>query len=377
MDARAKCGVFQGIVSIIGNIILAVLKLIFGLMTNSIALLADAFHTGSDILTSAVVLVGFKLAKKPADIEHPYGHGRIEPIATLIISLLLIWAGIEFAHASYDRLHDPPGVEWNAAAFGLMLLSTGVKEWMARFALALGKRIKSDMLKADAWHHRSDAAASAFVAISLGATFFGYQKVDSVFGFLVAILIIYTGFNLLRSMVDVLVGKAPSQDLIDRIVKTGLSVEGVEQVHDINVHDYGHQKVVSLHVVISGDTETSRSHHLAELVEKSIGESLNASAVVHVDPSGSSQLPPSQEAVESTVRRIIQAHPGIERFEGLWVTSVEGDFVVDFNIVMNRTLSLEMAHEIGHRVVDDLKKYIGDCKVNIHIEPGQKAMKIK
>ena len=103
VEARARYGVFQGTGSIIGNIALAVLKLIFGWMTNSIALLADAFHTGSDVLTSAVVVVGFRMAKKSADIEHPYGHGRIEPIGTLIISLVLIWAGIEFAHAAYDR----------------------------------------------------------------------------------------------------------------------------------------------------------------------------------------------------------------------------------------------------------------------------------
>ncbi|NIS61812.1 MAG: cation diffusion facilitator family transporter, partial [Proteobacteria bacterium] len=103
VGTRAKCAVFQGTVSIIGNVVLAILKLIFGWLTNSIALLADAFHTGSDVLTSAIVILGFRMAKKPADMQHPYGHGRIEPIATLIISLLLIWAGIEFAHASYDR----------------------------------------------------------------------------------------------------------------------------------------------------------------------------------------------------------------------------------------------------------------------------------
>ena len=146
VEARARYGVFQGTLSIIGNIVLAALKFFFGWITNSIALLADAVHTGSDVVTSAIVVAGFRMAKKPADIEHPYGHGRIEPIATLIISLLLIWAGIEFAHAAYDRLRDPPRVEWSTLAFSLMAVSVAFKEWMARFALGIGKIVQSDML---------------------------------------------------------------------------------------------------------------------------------------------------------------------------------------------------------------------------------------
>jgi cation diffusion facilitator family transporter len=284
MDVRARYGLFQGAVSIIGNTALALLKFLLGWMTNSIALMADAFHTGSDVLTSAVVVIGFWTAKKPADMEHPYGHGRIEHIATLIISLLLIWVGIEFAHASYIRLREPRIVKWSIVAFGLMIFSAVAKEWMARFALAIGKLIQSDMLKGDAWHHRSDAIASALVALSMIATYFGSKRIDSYFGIGVAVLIIYTGLDLLRSIISVLVGKKPSRDLINRIVKAGLSVEGVQQVHDINVHEYGSQKVISLHVRIPGKMDTVRSHHRAHLVERAIADSLNASVVVHVDP---------------------------------------------------------------------------------------------
>ena len=230
MQVRARYGFLQGAVSILGNTALALLKFLFGWMTNSIALMADAFHTASDVLTSVVVVIGFWTAKKPADVEHPYGHGRIEPIATLIISLLLIWVGIKFAQASYVRLRQPQIVTWSSVAFGLMIFSTMAKEWMARFALAIGKLIQSDMLKGDAWHHRSDAIASALVAFSMIATYFGYGRIDSILGIGIAILIIYTGFDLLRSIVSVLVGKAPSQDLIDRIMRAGLSVDGVEEV---------------------------------------------------------------------------------------------------------------------------------------------------
>ena len=369
MEVRAQYGLFQGGVSILGNIMLAVLKFIFGWMTNSIALMADAFHTGSDVLTSAVVVIGFWTAKKPADMEHPYGHGRIEPIATLIISLLLIWVGFEFARASYDRLREPHIVKWSAIAFSLMIFSAVAKEWMARFALAIGKLIQSDMLKGDAWHHRSDAIASALVAFSMIATSIGYRRIDSFFGIGIAILIMYTGFDLLRSMVSILVGKAPSQDLINRIVRAGLSVDGVEQVHDVNVHEYGNHKVISLHVHIPGEMDTTRSHHLAELVENAVSDSLNASTVVHVDPSESTQPMPDRQAVQDELTRIVMRYPSVRSFHGLTISGIGGNSTINLHLVIEGDVRLEESHDIGHRIVDELKENLGDCQVNLHIEP--------
>ena len=369
MEVRARYGFFQGAVSIIGNIALALLKFLFGWMTNSIALMADAFHTGSDVLTSVVVVIGFWTAKKPADMEHPYGHGRIEPIATLIISLLLIWVGIEFARASYDRLREPPIVTWSAVAFGLMIFSALAKEWMARLALAIGKLIQSDMLKGDAWHHRSDAIASALVAFSMIATYLGYRRIDSFFGIGIAILIIYTGFELLRSMVSVLVGKAPSQDLINRIVRASLSVDGVHQVHDINVHEYGDHKMISLHVRIPGEMDTARSHHLAQLVEKAVSDSLNASTVVHVDPSESTQSMLERKTVEDELTRIVTQYPSVKSFHGLRVSSIQGTPTINLHLVIDGDVRLEESHDIGHRIVDELKEHLGNCWVNLHMEP--------
>jgi cation diffusion facilitator family transporter len=369
MEVRAKYGLLQGAVSIIGNTSLAVLKFFLGWMTNSIALMADAFHTGSDVLTSVVVVIGFWTARKPADKEHPYGHERIEPIATLIISLLLIWVGIHFARASYDRLSEAHIVTWSAVAFGFMIFSAVAKEWMARFALAIGKLIQSDMLKGDAWHHRSDAIASALVAFSMIATSFGYKTIDSFFGIGIAILIMYTGFNLLRSTVSVLVGKAPSQDLINRIIRAGLSVDGVEQVHDIHVHEYGNRKVISLRVRIPGEMDTTRSHHLASLVENVVSDSLNASTVVHVDPSESTQSVPERKTVEDELASIVIRYPSVKSFHGLTVSSIQGTPIIHLHLVIDGDVRLEEAHDIEHRIADELKDNLGDCQINLHMEP--------
>jgi cation diffusion facilitator family transporter len=369
MEVRARYGFLQGAVSIIGNTALAVLKFLLGWMTNSIALMADAFHTGSDVLTSVVVVIGFWTAKKPADMEHPYGHGRIEPIATLIISLLLIWVGFQFVRASYDRLREPHTVTWSAVAFGFMIFSAVAKEWMARFALAIGKLIKSDMLKGDAWHHRSDAIASALVALSMVATRFGYTRIDSFFGIGIAVLIMYTGFDLLHSVVSVLVGKAPSKDLINRVIRAGLSVDGVEQVHDINVHEYGDNKVISLHVLIPGEMDTVRSHHLAQLVEKAVSDSLNASTVVHVDPSESTRSMLERKTVEDELTRIVMQYPSVKSFHGLTISSIQGTPIITLHLVIEGDVRLEQSHDIGHRIVEELKEHLGDCRVNLHMEP--------
>lgn len=369
IEIKARYGIFQGAVSILGNTALAVLKFLFGWMINSIALMADAFHTASDVLTSLVVVIGFWTAKKPADMDHPYGHGRIEPIATLIISLLLILVGIQFARASYDRLREPQIVTWSTVAFGFMVFSAMAKEWMARFALAIGRLIQSDMLKGDAWHHRSDAIASALVAFSMIATSLGYKGIDSIFGIGIAMLIIYTGFNLSRSMVSVLIGKAPSQDLIDRITRAGLSVDGVEELHDINVHEYGSHKVISLHVRVSGEMKTARSHHLAQLVEKAVSKSLNASTVVHVDPSQPNRSEPAQWAVEEELARVVTRYPSVKSFHGLTVSSIGETPVISLHLVINGDLRVEESHDIGHRIVGELKGRLGDCQVNLHMEP--------
>ncbi|MDH5203288.1 MAG: cation diffusion facilitator family transporter, partial [Nitrospirota bacterium] len=234
---------------------------------------------------------------------------------------------------------------------------------------AIGKLVQSDMVKGDAWHHRSDAIASALVAFSMITTHFGYKRIDSFFGIGVAVLIIYTGFDLLRSMISVLVGKAPSQDLINRIVRAAISVDGVQQIHGINVHEYGNHKVISLHIRIPGEMDTLRSHYLAQLVENAVSDSLNASTVVHVDPSASTEPIPERRIAEDELTRIVIRHPSVKSFHGLTVSNIQGMPVINLHLVIDGDLKLEASHDIGHRIVDELKERFGGCEVNLHIEP--------
>lgn len=283
-NVRARYGFLEGWVSICGNLLLSAVKVLLGLALNSVSLLADAVHTFSDVLTSVVVLIGFNAARRRPDKEHPFGHGRTEFVATLIIALLLALVGVEFARASFERLLHGSRVTGTLTAVLIMLGSAVVKEAMARISIDLGLRINSSALMADAWHHRSDAIASALVAIAIVAARFGYPSVDAVFGLLVSGLIIYTAWELGHSAGSTLMGEAPAADLVEKILSLAGGVPGVISVHGVAVHDYGNVKAVSLHIVVDQGVSFRRAHEIAEMVEENVRNHLPGTVVVHVDP---------------------------------------------------------------------------------------------
>ncbi|NMA55164.1 MAG: cation transporter [Firmicutes bacterium] len=284
-QVRARYGFLAAWISIIGNIILSALKVIIGLALNSVSLLADAAHTFSDVITSAVVLVGFHVSRRRPDREHPFGHGRIEQIATLIISLLLALVGIKFGQTALVRLLD--GNEVRGTMFGavFMLVSGLIKELMAAVAFDIGDRINSTALRADAWHHRSDAMASALVAVAIVAARYGYQAVDAILGLAVSGLIIYTALRLGHAAGSSLIGEAPDCALLAEIAAIAHNIPGVMDVHDVVVHDYGALKAISLHIVVSRDISFVSAHKIASRVENAIENCISSIVVVHVDPS--------------------------------------------------------------------------------------------
>lgn len=283
-EVRKICGYLESWVSIIVNLLLFVLKYILGTAINSVSLIADAFHTLSDMATSFVVLLGFRAAAQAPDEEHPYGHGRVETIATLIIAVLLVIVGFDFLKSSALRLLQPEPVGGDLIIVGVMLLSGLIKEGLFFFSASLGRRIDSSALMADAWHHRSDAIASGLVAISVIAAMFGYNRVDAIFGLVVSGLILHTGFSLGRDSVSQLIGEGPDEDVISRIRQHASSVEGVTGVHGIQVHDYGDRRLVSFHVTVEPHLNVEVAHGIATEVEQVVAENLEADATVHIEP---------------------------------------------------------------------------------------------
>ncbi|MGR6835192.1 cation diffusion facilitator family transporter [Syntrophomonas erecta] len=279
---RRKIAYLEAWVSIIGNLVLAVIKVIFGVMINSISLIADAAHTASDVLTSLVVILGFKLSSMPADEKHPHGHGRIEFIATMIISLMLMGVGVKFCVDSYGRFLDNTPVTGSFLVAVIMVLAGLFKEWMSRMSIDLGQRINSSALVADAWHHRTDAIASVLVAVAIVASGYGYYRVDAILGLAVSALIIFTGIEIFKESGSKLIGESTTEQL-DEINQLAMTIPGVVATHDISVHDYGANKAISIHIEVDQKLSINQAHDIAHEVEETINKSLYALTTVHID----------------------------------------------------------------------------------------------
>jgi len=283
--SRKRIGYLEAWVSIIGNVLLFLLKLLIGVAINSLSLIADAFHSLSDVLTSIVVLVGFKFGEKPADKEHPFGHGRIEIIATLIIAFLLIVVTYDIGKSAILRIISPQKVKFSSIAIIFMIASAGFKEWMASFSIFLGKKINASSLIADAWHHRSDAIASLLVGLGLIFMRFNLYLIDGILALGVAILIGWIAVRLIIISSSTLIGEAPDLELINKISQISLSVPGVINIHDIYVHDYNTNKIISLHVEVNDNLLADVAHEIATTVEEKIKEKTHAyNVTAHIDP---------------------------------------------------------------------------------------------
>ncbi len=283
-DVKAKYGSLEAWVSIVSNVVLSVIKFALGLISNSIALTADAFHTFSDVVTSVIVLVGFKASRRPADTGHPFGHGRTEVISTLIIGVLLAVVGFNFLRDSFDRIFHPQPVRGGVLVITVLAISAYFKEVLTVFSMELGKKIEASSLLADAWNHRSDAIASLLIAVAIIASRYNYFIVDSILGIGISAIIIYVGVKFSYNSASRLLGQAPSKEILSRIEQQARAVRGVNSVHDIEVHEYGEQLRVSLHIEVNNRLGVSSAHQIAEAVEKKLLQALRITAVVHVDP---------------------------------------------------------------------------------------------
>ena len=281
---RGKIGITQGWISIFTNLTLFIVKLFYGFISNSIALIADAFHTLSDMASSAVVVFGFKMASKPADKEHPFGHGRAETIAALTISILIGFTGIEFIKTSITRFMGEELIEINRMLFAVVSITIIAKECLARLSFSLAERINSDTLKADGVHHRSDMFSSLLVLAAFGGVWLGYPKMDALMGLAVGAMMIYSAYKIARSSIDDLLGKPVDSKTVHQIQTIAIEVKEVLNVHDIIVHTYGAHKFISLHLEIAEGKSPEKMHEIADQVERILSNKLEADVVTHVDP---------------------------------------------------------------------------------------------
>ena len=282
---RSRYGVLSGAVGIACNLLLTIAKFLIGSLTNSIAITAGAVNNLSDAGSSAVTLFSFKAANRPADDEHPFGHGRIEYIAALGVAFLILMMGFELVRSSIDKIMHPEALSFSVPALIVLLLSIGVKIWMALFNHQLGKRIDSPAVGAVVMDSVSDTAATTVSMLALILSKFTSLPLDGYMGIIVALFIFYTGIQIVRDTVGNLLGRAPDPKLVKALETEILSFEGVVGVHDLIVHDYGPNRIfASAHAEVPSNADIMKSHDTIDLIEREIKKKFHMDMVIHMDP---------------------------------------------------------------------------------------------
>ena len=366
----AKYAYLEACVSIVCNSILFVFKLFLGMLINSIALISDSFHTLSDTLSSIVIILGFRAAKKVPDKEHPYGHGRFEYITMLVIAILLFIAAFEFIWESVTRIMENVEIiiNENLLIVGIVVILTAfIKEAMARFSISIGKKIDSPALIADAWHHRTDALTSIAVGMAIIGTYFNLQILDPIFGIIVSLFIIYTAVMLFRQSTDTLVGKSPDKDTLYAISNAANTVSGVCGTHKISVYDYGQTKIVSLHVEVECDISAEKAHNIAQAVEDRIVQMTKSPTIVHVDPDKEPKI--DAKKVEENVRKVLEVNNEVLFYHKVKISSSGDESRIDMHVVVDSKMSVSESHILIHQIKFVLQNTFPGCEVNIHIEP--------
>ena len=284
-DVRERYGLLSSIVGIIVNIILSLSKLVIGSLTSSISITADAINNLSDAGSCIVTLVGFKMAGMKPDKEHPFGHGRIEYIAALIVGFIVELMGFELIKSSVEKIKNPEELTFSIPAVIVLLISIFGKLWLALFNRYLGKTISSPALSAVVTDSLSDICATSFTLLALILSRYTTLPLDGIFGIIVALFIMYSGYGILKETIGIILGVPPSRELVDKIVELIKSHDGVIDIHDLVIHSYGENRLFgSVHVEVPSDFDILEAHDNMDHIEKEILEKFGINMVVHLDP---------------------------------------------------------------------------------------------
>ncbi len=284
-EVRAAYGTLCGIMGIILNIVLFGIKMLAGLLSGAISIMADAFNNLTDAGSSVITLIGFRMSGQKPDKDHPFGHGRIEYLSGLLVSMIIILVGFELGKTSVNKIISPEAVEFSIVAVIILACSCIVKAYMAFYNFSIGKKISSAAMRATAQDSLSDCVATAVVLVCLLISRFANLNIDAYCGLAVSGFIIFSGLRAAKETMDPLLGMPPSEEFIKQIEQTVRAHEEIVGIHDLIVHDYGPGRtMISLHAEIPADSNILQIHDTIDNIEKELRERLGCDAVIHMDP---------------------------------------------------------------------------------------------
>ncbi|MDI9623969.1 MAG: cation diffusion facilitator family transporter [Methanothermobacter sp.] len=280
-DKRAELGRKAAYTGIIGNIFLTVSNFIIGIMAGSVALIAEAAHTLSDILTSIITFIGFRIGLKPADMEHPYGHGRAEALAGLVVVLFLGIVAYEILSEAYKKLFivsTPP--DYIAAVMALVgIIANSI---MTHYMMSIGKKINSPAIIADAQHQKIDIFSCTLILAGVIGSNLGLKFLDPLVAILIAFIVLKTAFDVGRENINNIMGKVPSRSIMAEIRRSAMSIKGVMGIHNVRINYFGPYAAVDLHIEVDGDMNLREAHCISHKVEKKIIEDIDLIKIVNV-----------------------------------------------------------------------------------------------
>lgn len=282
---RANYGMLGSVVGIAANIALFIMKFIVGTVSASLAITADAFNNLSDAVSSSVGYVGVRISQKPADEDHPFGHGRIEYLITLLVAVMVIMVGFSFFTESIDTIRDKNEIVFSWAAIIVLCISILVKIWLGLFSKKLGKKINSGVLSASGTDALADVMATSVTLIAMLVFKFTGLCIDGYVGVFVAMFIVWAGIGIMRETVKPLIGEPITKELVSSIINLVESYDGILGTHDLIVHDYGpNKKMASVHAEVSKDADILVSHEIIDRIEHDCFNQLGVFLVIHMDP---------------------------------------------------------------------------------------------
>ena len=352
-QVREGYGKLASVVGIISNAILCIAKILVGLISGSIAIIADGINNLADASSSVITLAGFKLSAMPEDEEHPYGHARIEYITGMIVSVLIVVVGVELIKSSIDKILHPEPLEFSWSIVIVLLLAILLKIWQAMFNIKVGKKINSVALTATGADSRNDVISTAAVLFSIIIGKMANIQIDGYMGVLVALFIIWSGIGLIKETSSPLLGEAPDPDLVAAISEMASDFDGVLGIHDLVVHNYGPGKIfASIHIEVGANGDLMESHDMVDNIERQLSKKLHIVLTAHMDPIKIDD--PIVALMNEVTTKVTDSLDGISNVHDLRVVPGPTHTNIIFDVVVNPSCKLSNK-EIHQTFTDTIK----------------------
>ena len=359
-EVRTRYGLLASVVGICCNLVLFAAKLLTGMFVRSISIMADAFNNLSDAASSIIGFVGVKMAEKPADEDHPFGHGRIEYIAAFIVAFLVIQVGFSLFKTSVGHILHPEELGFNIVSVGILLLTIGAKLWLGLFNRRLGKRIDSKVMLATAADSMGDAVATSATILSLVVFGIWHVNIDGFVGLIVSVLVMIAGVNIAKDTLEPLIGQAIDPEVYGQITDFVEKYDGIVGSHDLIVHNYGpNRSMASIHAEVPNNVSIEISHEIIDRIERDAMRELGIFLVIHMDP-----VETRDEAVKTMKQVVLDEVQGLDsRLSIHDFRMVEGTKRINliFDLVVPRDYTKQMQDALKQQVCQKIKERDNRC----------------